>query len=215
MVATLVRPAIFNVAHGLQNYDGDENTNWAQWREKPFRVGALDDNSFDETNLETQFPAATHQAMHIWVRHSTIGWVVYKSTRIGTTWSWGIEDLVCYSVVVVPEGVPLTTGTAKVTLRLPYAMRMLDVRAALEVASSSGAVSIDVNKAGTTVFSTVVTVAASAKTSVGGTPAVFTNNTFGGGSRDFADDVEVTVDIDGAGTGATGLRLTFRGVRCS
>jgi hypothetical protein len=53
---------------------------------------------------------------------------------------------------------------------------------------------------------TKVTIAASSKTSVGGTPAVLTTTAL-------TDDAEITVDIDGAGTGAKGLKLWLIGTR--
>lgn len=213
MVATLVRPPINDILHGEEDYDGDENSNWEMWRNRPFQIGALDDNLFDETDIETEYPAAMHQAMYMLVRDSRLGWTRYatrRSTYTGGTWLWTIDELLTFSVIVVPEGTTVTTGTAKVTFRMPRAFRMLDVRASLKTASSSGAPAIDVNKNGTTAFSTVITIDASEKTSVtAATAAVFTDSA----ARDWGDDDEITIDVDTAGTGADGLKLTFRGIR--
>lgn len=101
------------------------------------------------------------------------------------------------------ETTDLTTGDGKATFRMPFTGTLSEVRATLTTASSSGAVTVDVRKNGTTVFSTPLTVDASEKTSTtAATPAVVSVPTF-------ADDDEFIVDIDGAGTGAKGLKLWF------
>lgn len=99
----------------------------------------------------------------------------------------------------------LATGTNKAYCRAPHALTITDIRASLLTASSSGAVTIDVNKNGSTILSTKLTIDANEKTSeTAATPAVLT-------STALADDDEITVDIDGAGTGAAGLILTITG----
>lgn len=100
----------------------------------------------------------------------------------------------------------ITTGTAKVTFRLPYAMTLTGVRASLNTVSSSGAPAIDINKTGVgSLLSTVITIDASEKTSVtAATPAVISTSAL-------SDDDEITIDIDTAGTGAKGLVVTLIG----
>lgn len=107
------------------------------------------------------------------------------------------------------ETTAITTGTAKVTFRMPFAFSVTEVRANLNTASSSGTPTIDVKKSGTSIFSTTLTIDVSEKTSVtAATPAVLSSN-----PTNFSDDEEVTIDISVAGTGAKGLKLTFIGTR--
>lgn len=101
----------------------------------------------------------------------------------------------------------LTTGTAKVTFRMPHALTLTAVRASVSTASSSGLITVDINKNGTTVLSTKLTIDANEKTSVtAATPPVISVSSF-------SDDDEVTIDIDGAGTGAKGLKVWLIGTR--
>lgn len=100
----------------------------------------------------------------------------------------------------------LTTGTAKVTFRMPYAMTLTGVRASLNTASSSGDPAIDINKTGVgSLLSTTITIDSGEKTSVtAATPAVISTSAL-------SDDDEITIDIDTAGTGAKGLVVTLIG----
>lgn len=110
-------------------------------------------------------------------------------------------------VAVTDEVTALTTGTAKVTFRMPYAMTLTAVRANVNTASSSGTPTVDINEAGTTILSTKLTIDASEKTSTtAATPAVISDSAL-------ADDAEITIDIDVAGTGAKGLKVWLIGTR--
>ena len=108
------------------------------------------------------------------------------------------------TIALSDETTAITTGLAKVTFRIPYAMTLYQLpRASLATASTSGIPEVDINKNGTTIFSTRLTIDANEKTSVtAATPAVLSTTTF-------ADDDEVTFDIDVAGTGAKGLKVTL------
>lgn len=115
----------------------------------------------------------------------------------------GISYPVDFVVAVSDETTALTTGTAKRTFRLPRAMTLSAVRASVNTVSSSGVVQVDINKNGTTIFSTELTIDANEKTSAtAATPAVLSTTSF-------AADDEITVDIVAAGTGAKGLKLAF------
>lgn len=99
----------------------------------------------------------------------------------------------------------LTTGTTKGYFRAPFAMENLTYRASLVDPSSSGVVTVDINKNGSTILSTKLTIDATEKTSTtAATPYVATSTTC-------ADDDEYTIDIDGAGTDAKGLIVWFIG----
>lgn len=109
------------------------------------------------------------------------------------------------------EATPLTTGTAKVTFRMPYAMTLSSngVRGNLKVAQTSGSIfTADINKNGTSILSTKLTIDNGGKTSTtAATAAVISTVTL-------ADDDEITVDIDQIGDGtAKGLKIALIGYR--
>ena len=107
------------------------------------------------------------------------------------------------TVAVSDETTDLTTGTAKITFRSPQAMTLTDIRASLSDASSSGLVTVDVNEDGSTILSTKLSIDATEKTSTTATTPVVISD------ASIADDAEITIDIDAAGTDAKGLKVTF------
>jgi hypothetical protein len=112
-----------------------------------------------------------------------------------------------FVIAVSDETTAITTGTAKVTFRMPYAFTLTGVRSSLTTASSSGIPTVDINEDGTTILSTKLTIDASEKTSTtAATPAVISDTSL-------ADDAEMTIDIDTAGTGAKGLKVALIGRR--
>ena len=107
------------------------------------------------------------------------------------------------------ETTALTTGTAKVTFRMPCAMIITDVRASLTTAQTSGSIfTVDINEGGTSILSTKLTIDNTEKTSVtAATPPVVSDTAL-------ADDSEITIDIDQIGDGtAKGLKITIIGTR--
>lgn len=107
------------------------------------------------------------------------------------------------------ELLALTTGVSKVTFRLPWTVTGLFVRASLATAQTSGSIfTVDINKNGTSILSTKLTIDNTEKTSVtAATPAVISTTAW-------ADDDEFTVDIDQIGDGtAKGLKIALIGVR--
>ena len=113
---------------------------------------------------------------------------------------YSVVQLSCSDLITA-----LTTGTGVAYFRAPHAMTVAAIRASLLTASSSGLVTVDVKKNGTTMFSTKITIDANEKTSTtAATPAVLS-------ATAIADDDEITVNIDGAGTGAKGLIVAVIG----
>jgi hypothetical protein len=107
------------------------------------------------------------------------------------------------------ETTALTTGTAKVTFRMPHAMTLTSVRASLTTAQASGSIfTVDINQGGTSVLGTKLTIDNTEKTSVtAATAATITTSAL-------TDDSEITIDIDQIGNGtATGLKITLIGTR--
>jgi hypothetical protein len=108
-------------------------------------------------------------------------------------------------IAVGDETTAITTGTAKVTFRMPYAFTLSAVKASLTTASSSGNPTVDINESGTSILSTKLSIDSGEKTSAtAATAAVISDSSL-------ADDAEITIDIDTAGTGATGLKVTLIG----
>ena len=107
------------------------------------------------------------------------------------------------------ETTALTTGTGKVTFRMPFAMTLTAVRASLTTAQASGTIfTVDINESGTSILSTKLTIDNTEKTSTtAATPVVISDTAL-------ADDAEITIDIDQIGNGtATGLKITLIGTR--
>jgi hypothetical protein len=107
------------------------------------------------------------------------------------------------------ETTALTTGTAKVTFRLPVAFTLTGVRASLTTAQASGSIfTVDINQSGSSVLGTKLTIDNTEKTSVtAATAATITTSAL-------TDDAEITIDIDQIGNGtATGLKITLIGTR--
>lgn len=107
------------------------------------------------------------------------------------------------------ETTALTTGTAKVTFRMPHAMTLTGVRASLSTAQSSGSIfTVDINEGGSTILSTKITIDNGEKTSTTAAAAPVISDAA------LADDAEITIDIDQAGDGtATGLKVYLIGTR--
>lgn len=110
-------------------------------------------------------------------------------------------------VVVGDETTELTTGAAKVTFRMPFALTLTAVRASLATASTSGNPTFDINESGASILGTKLSIDANERTSTTATTAATITDTA------LADDAEITIDIDIAGAGAAGAKVTLIGTR--
>jgi len=112
------------------------------------------------------------------------------------------------TVAASDEGTALTTGTGKVSFRMPAGVTLSDVRASLGVAQTSGSIlTVDVNESGSSILSTKLTIDNTEKTSTTAATARVISD------ANLADDSEITIDIDQVGDGtAKGLKVTFIGV---
>lgn len=104
------------------------------------------------------------------------------------------------------ETTPLTTGTKK-TFRMPFAMTLSDVKASLTAASTSGNPTFDINEEGVSVLSTKLSVDANEETSTTATTEAVISD------KSLAEDAEITIDVDVAGTGAAGAKVYMIGKR--
>jgi hypothetical protein len=132
--------------------------------------------------------------------------VASASSTYGTITQAKTEYLV---LAASDESTALTTGTGKVTFRMPYAFTVSAVRASLSTAQTSGSIfTVDINDSGTTILSTKLTIDNTEKTSTTAATAPVISDT------SLADDAEITIDIDQIGDGtAKGLKITLIGTR--
>jgi len=109
------------------------------------------------------------------------------------------------TIALSDEDTSITTGAAKVTFRAPFAMTLTSIpRSSLSTASTSGLVTVDINERGTSVLgANKLSIDANEKTSTTASTATTLSDT------SIADDAEITFDIDAAGTGAKGLKVTL------
>ena len=128
------------------------------------------------------------------------------ASTYGTIAQAKAEYLVC---AASDETTALTTGTTKVTFRMPYAMTLSAVRCSLTTAQTSGSIfTVDINDGGTTILSTKLTIDNTEKTSTTAATAAVISDV------NLADDAEITIDIDQVGDGtAMGLKITLIGTR--
>ena len=110
-------------------------------------------------------------------------------------------------VAASDESTALTTGTAKITFRMPRAVTLSSVRASLTTAQASGTIfTVDINEGGVSILSTKLTIDNTEKTSVTAVTAPVISD------ANLADDAEMTIDIDQIGNGsATGLKVMLIG----
>jgi|694.fasta_scaffold03440_24 hypothetical protein len=123
----------------------------------------------------------------------------------GLRWA---SDPVVLAIAVSDETTNITTGTAKVTFRMPFAMTVTSVRASLATASTSGNPTFDINEGGTSILgANKLSIDANEKTSTTAATATSISDSA------LADDAEITIDIDTAGTGAKGAKVYIIGTR--
>jgi hypothetical protein len=110
-----------------------------------------------------------------------------------------------FGAFVGDETTTLTTGTGKSSFRVPRAVTLTQITGSLTTASSSGTVTVDVNVNGASILSTKLTLDAGDTWSLDSAVAAVISNT------SLAVGDLVAIDIDGAGTAATGLKVYFSG----
>jgi hypothetical protein len=133
----------------------------------------------------------------------------YESLTIqsdGTNWHvLHANRAVRHQFAISDETTALTTGTAKLTFNIPGKMRVVAIRGAINTVSSSGIPTVDINEAGVSILTDKLTIDANEKSSLNAATAATFSDTI------LADDSEITADIDVAGTGAKGFKVTLIG----
>ncbi len=130
------------------------------------------------------------------------------SRDAANSWFGGFDapEPIVIPITGATEG--LSTGTNLAGFYAPFAFRLVGVYAGVFTVSSSGIITFDINDDGTTVMATnKLTIDASENTSAtAATPAAITAPTVAANSY-------VSVDCDGAGTGAGGAAVTLLVIR--
>ena len=194
--------------HGVSARDFDEANSHVNDTANPHsttatQVGAVSNSTVTaKGDIVTATGASTPARLGV----GTNGFQLVADSTQSTGLKWAAEPVVL-AVAVSDETTALTTGTAKVTFRMPFAMSLTAVRASLAAASTSGLPTFDINEGGTTILSTKLSIDANEKTSTtAATAAVISESAL-------ADDAEITIDIDVAGTGAKGAKVYMIGTR--
>ena len=106
------------------------------------------------------------------------------------------------------ETTALTVADGKTEFQMPYAFTLTEVRATLTTAgSTSGVTTIDIEDDGSTIFSTLLTIDSTEKTSTSAaTPAVISGATIADGSI-----MKINVDVLSGGASEAGLKIAFIG----
>lgn len=123
----------------------------------------------------------------------------YVKTDAGSSTNWNKLERNKEVLVIAcsDETSDITTGTGKVTFRMPFAMTLTEVRASSNTGPAS-TLTIDINESGVSILSTKLTFDATEKTTTtASTPAVISDTSL-------ADDAEITIDFDTVGSGPTG-----------
>ena len=159
-------------------------------------------SSSDKTKLDGMASGATANATDAQLRD--------RSTHTGTqAFSTLTGVKVEIGIACSDETTSLTTGTAKVTLRMPHALTLTAVRLNVNTAPTGSALVVNVLQGGSTIFSTKPQIDAGTKTSVGsGTAAVISTSAL-------TDDAEITINIDQIGStiAGKGLKVWLIGTR--
>lgn len=129
-----------------------------------------------------------------------------QSASAETTGLRWVPDPVTIGVACSDETTDLVAASPVVTFRMPHAMTLTNVRASLS-ASASTLTTVDINQSASSVLSTKLTIDPNEFTSTTASVSASISTTA------LADDAEITIDIDGAGTGAKGLKVWLIGTR--
>lgn len=127
---------------------------------------------------------------NIEIQHNGSAWATVSSTGNPTE---------CLIIACSDETTDITTGTAKVTFRMPYAFTLSAVRASVTTAPTGSTIIIDINEAGSTILSTKLSIDASEKTSTTAASAAVISDS------SLADDAEMTIDFDQVGSSVAGV----------
>jgi|TARA_R100001530_G_scaffold413_3_gene623 hypothetical protein len=115
--------------------------------------------------------------------------------------------LECIAIAVSDETTALTTGSAKVTFHMPYGFTLTEVQAGVTAAPTGASIIVDINEAGSTILSTLITIDATEKTSqTAATPPVISDTALAAGAL-----IEIDLDQVGSSVAGAGLKAYLIG----
>lgn len=131
--------------------------------------------------------------------------------EISNAVSGGPGGAVEVAIACSDETTALSTGTAKATFRMPFAMTATEARASVTTAPTGGPLIADINQNGSSILQGATNLwidAGEKTTTTSAFPTTITN-------PNLTDDSEITVDIDqvGATIKGAGLKILIKGTR--
>jgi hypothetical protein len=146
------------------------------------------------------------EGMSFWIADENL----FLVATSGSTFSTLVTGNPTESIIIAAsdETTAITTGTGKVTFRMPYAFTLSAVRASVTTAPTDAAIIIDINEAGGSILSTKITIDATEKTSTTAAAPVISDTAL-------ADDAEITIDFDQVGStiAGAGVKVALIGTR--
>lgn len=140
----------------------------------------------------------------------TTGQMLVKTSATDFATQWVNQPANPLESIIVAAGgetEEIVAGEKILTFRMPYALNLQYVRASLTSASSDGDIVVNVDQNGATILGSKISIDVTELTST--TAATQPTVTV----TALADDAEITIDVQSAGTGARGLKVTLVGRR--
>ena len=133
---------------------------------------------------------------------SVFGGAVLVSGSLQVEQTASIQDFMM--ITVSADNTDLQTGTGLVTLRAPFGMELYQIPRASLSTNGTSQTTIDINVGGSTIMNTnkLIIDANEGTSTSASTAAALTMTTIN-------DDDQITIDVDAAGTGARGLKVTL------
>lgn len=167
-------------------------------------TGGASSTTTDAPNTSTTEDTGSTQAFNNVPASAYVRWIIRSAhgAEADTVGGNSLLDEALEEIVtleLVGSGSLPASQSSAATFRMPYGAVLNSVRASLNSGgNASGAITIDVNEAGTSVLSTPITIDAGGSSSTAATtPAVISDPAI-------ADDALITIDIDSANTGDSG-----------
>ena len=120
-----------------------------------------------------------------------------------------VGDAVQIGIAVTDELSNISTGTSKITFRMPFDMTLTSVRASVNTAPTGADIEVDINEEAVSILSTVISIDATEESSEdSATPPVISDTAL-------ANDAEMTIDVDQIGStlAGAGLKIWLIGTR--